>query len=109
MLLSKKPICDPKGNQFEELLLDRSKPLKTAEYFGLLFEQPPTYEELLSGTPKLAPIFALKVHSIDLTYQMVRVEGIEPTTHWLKASCSTTELHPLKFTRHVLNGRAIIQ
>ena len=45
---------------FEELLLDRSKPLKTAEYFGLLFEQPPTYEELLSGTPKLAPIFALK-------------------------------------------------
>ena len=60
MLLSKKPICDPKGNQFEELLLDRSKPLKTAEYFGLLFEQPPTYEELLSGTPKLASIFALK-------------------------------------------------
>ena len=44
----------------EELLLYQSKPLKKAEYFSLLFEQPPTYAELVSGTPKLAPIFALK-------------------------------------------------
>ncbi len=44
----------------EELLLHQPKPLKRAEYFSLLFEQPPTYEELVSGTPKLAPIFALK-------------------------------------------------
>jgi site-specific DNA recombinase len=45
---------------FEELLLDQSKPLKSAEYFSLVFEQPPTYEEIVSGTPQLAPIFALK-------------------------------------------------
>lgn len=24
----------------------------------------------------------------------MRAEGIEPSTHWLKASCSTTELRP---------------
>ena len=44
----------------EELLLHQPKPLKRAEYFSLLFEEPPTYEELVSGTPKLAPLFALK-------------------------------------------------
>ncbi len=39
----------------EELLLYRAKPLKRAEYFSLLFEQPPTYDELAFGTPKLVP------------------------------------------------------
>ena len=46
----------------EELLLDTKNSLKKAEYFGLLFEETPTYEDLLSGTPKLAPYLALKSH-----------------------------------------------
>ena len=37
----------------ENLLLDREKPLRNAELFSLLFEQPPTYDELTFGTPKL--------------------------------------------------------
>ena len=37
----------------ENLLLDSEKPLRNAELFNLLFEQPPTYDELTFGTPKL--------------------------------------------------------
>ncbi len=44
----------------EELLLHRPKPLKRAEYFSLLFEQPPTYDELVFGTPKLVPFIKKK-------------------------------------------------
>lgn len=44
----------------EELLLHRPKPLKRAEYFSLLFEQPPTYDELAFGTPKLVPFVKQK-------------------------------------------------
>ena len=29
-----------------------------------------------------------------LTILLVRAEGFEPTTHWLRASCSTPELRP---------------
>ena len=44
----------------EELLIHKPKPLKRAEYFGLLFEQPPTYDELVFGTPKLVPFIKKK-------------------------------------------------
>ncbi len=44
----------------EELILGGSNPLKRADYFGLIFEKPPTYEELISGTPKMAPFIGLK-------------------------------------------------
>jgi len=44
----------------EELLIDTINPLKRAAYFGLIFDNPPTYEELVSGTPKLVPFLALK-------------------------------------------------
>ena len=44
----------------EELLLHRPKPLQRAEYFSLLFEETPTYDELAFGTPKLAPFIKKK-------------------------------------------------
>jgi hypothetical protein len=44
----------------EELVLDQSKPIKRAQYFSLLFEETPTYEELSFGTPNLAPFIELK-------------------------------------------------
>lgn len=38
---------------------------------------------------------------LNYTGKLVRVEGIEPTTYWLRVSSSTTELHPyIKWTRH---------
>ncbi len=44
----------------EDLIIGSEKPLKRAEYFGLIFDKTPTYEELVSGTPQLAPFIALK-------------------------------------------------
>jgi len=44
----------------EELLLHAQKPLKQAEYFSLLFEETPTYDELRFGTPKLVPFIVKK-------------------------------------------------
>lgn len=46
----------------EELLIDQANPLKRAAFFGLIFDSMPTYQELTSGTPKLAPYLGLKHH-----------------------------------------------
>ncbi|MCX6726964.1 MAG: hypothetical protein NTY75_04150, partial [Candidatus Shapirobacteria bacterium] len=46
----------------EELLINTTNPLKKASYFGLIFEQTPTYQELLSGTPKLQPYLTLNIN-----------------------------------------------
>lgn len=44
----------------EELLIGGSDSLKRAAYFGIIFDQTPTYQDLTSGTAKLAPYFGLK-------------------------------------------------
>lgn len=46
----------------EELLIDQANPLKRAAFFGLIFDSMPTYADLTSGTPKLAPYLGLKPH-----------------------------------------------
>ena len=46
----------------EELLIDTANPLKRAAFFGLIFDGMPTYADLTSGTPKLAPYLGLKPH-----------------------------------------------
>ena len=43
----------------EELLTGGSNPLVNGAIFGLLFDERPTYQELLNGTPKLSPLFKL--------------------------------------------------
>ena len=48
----------------EELLLNTQDPLKKAEYFGLIFEEAPTYAELVSRTPQIAPFLALN-HAVE--------------------------------------------
>lgn len=44
----------------EELLIDMTNPRKRAAIFGFIFDEMPTYADLTSGTPKLAPYLALK-------------------------------------------------
>ena len=44
---------------FDYLLLGSPNRLKKATYFGLVFSQTPTYQELVSRTPKLAPYIKL--------------------------------------------------
>ena len=46
----------------EELLIDTLNPLKRAAFFNLIFDTAPTYSELVSGTPKLAPYLTLKAY-----------------------------------------------
>ena len=43
----------------EELLLGSTNPFKNASLFGLVFDEPPTYSELVNRTPRLAPLFEL--------------------------------------------------
>jgi site-specific DNA recombinase len=58
----------------EDLLIHSTNPLKRAEYFSLIFDQLPTYEELTLGTPKLAPFIGIKQ---PLSTALVRIG--EPT------------------------------
>lgn len=46
----------------EELLIDRNNSLQQRQVFALPFEELPTYDELVNGTPKLSPIFALNAN-----------------------------------------------
>lgn len=46
----------------EELLIDTANPIKRAAFFGLIFDGMPTYSDLTSGTPRLAPYLGLKHH-----------------------------------------------
>ena len=49
----------------EELLIDSTNSLKRASFFGLLFDDMPTYAELSYGTPKLAPYLDAKQYFDD--------------------------------------------
>jgi hypothetical protein len=62
----------------EDLLLDQSKPEQSATLFSLIFQMAPTYAELVSGTPTLAPFVALKDDYAVSENQMVTPRGIEP-------------------------------
>ena len=62
----------------EFLLLDSQKPEKAASLFSLIFQLAPTYEELTSGTPQLAPFIALKDDLEVSENHLVTPRGIEP-------------------------------
>ena len=57
-----------------------TNPLKSAEYFALLFDRTLTYNELKSGTPKLATYIELISALSGPNSFLVRLEGIEPPT-----------------------------
>ena len=62
----------------DELLFSGSEPLRDSAMFGLLFEEKPFYEDLVNGTPKLAPIFGLKEELETSQTQIVTPPGVEP-------------------------------
>ena len=79
----------------EFLLLSSPNPLKRAAYFGILFAETPTYDELLSRKVRLAPYFELIDYPTDATPASVSPRGFEPPTNSLRGNCSTTELRAL--------------
>ena len=62
----------------DELLLDEANPDKQRQLFGLVFEEIPNYDQLVSGTPKLAPEFGFSGIENISKAQLVGTEGFEP-------------------------------
>ena len=73
-----------------ELLLDTANIQRLQSVFGLVFEELPTYDDVLNGTPKLSPVFQQKRDSSNEESQSVIRLGIEPRTISLKGCCSTS-------------------
>ena len=76
----------------EDLLLGGPNPLQNAALFGLLFDETPTYQELINGTPKLACLFELNEDFKSTNTFDVSAEGFEPSANCLRGNCSTIEL-----------------
>ena len=72
----------------EDLLLGSTNPIQNAAFFGLVFDSVPTYEELKSGTPDLAPLFVLNEALTTSKSEVVSRTGIEPVTTSLRGRCS---------------------
>lgn len=58
----------------DELILAGTNKIQNAAMFGLLFDELPTYDELVFGTPKLAPVVKLneeykKTKELSVSYQ----------------------------------------
>lgn len=62
-----------------DLLIDKANSDQQRQLFGLLFEELPNYDDLVSGTPKLAPLFKLNSKSLTSKKQLVDPEGFEPS------------------------------
>lgn len=63
----------------EDLLLGGPNPLVNAALFGLAFDEPPTYFELVSGTPQLSCLFKLNEQFKKIEGASVAGEGVEPS------------------------------
>ncbi len=72
------------------LILGSSNPLKRAAYFGILFTQTPSYNDLISRTVQLAPYFELIDDSESFNPATVSPERLELSTNSLKGCCSAS-------------------
>lgn len=61
-----------------EILLNPDDPRSLRELFGLVFEEMPTYAEIVSGTPKLSLVFELSSGFVPDKNLLVTLRGIEP-------------------------------
>lgn len=64
----------------DELLLDSTNMQRQQALFGLVFEEFPSYEDLVNGTPKLTPIFAIKKPTHNEKVNVAGPKGLEPST-----------------------------
>ena len=61
-----------------KMLINNSNPYKQKALFNLVFEEIPTYQEILNGTPKLSLVFRLSEAFVSNKSQSVTLRGIEP-------------------------------
>lgn len=72
---------------FEELIFPALNRPQNAKLFSLLFEEKPSYQELASGIPRLAPIVELN-NVLEVSEELfVTPAGFEPAIFWMKARC----------------------
>lgn len=64
-----------------EMLLNPDDPRSLRELFGLVFEDMPTYAEIVSGTPKLSLVFELSSGFVPDKNLLVTLGGFEPPFH----------------------------
>lgn len=62
-----------------ELLLKPTNKAQRHSYFSLMFEELPTYQDIIDGTPKLTWIFKLNDTYLPNKTELVRRVGFEPT------------------------------
>ena len=75
-----------------ELLLGKENNNNRRYLFSLVFEELPTYDELVNGTAKLRPIFQLKGNENESKLQLVQRVGVEPTLNGFTDRCLTARL-----------------
>ena len=73
----------------KELLIDKDNMLNQRQMFGTTFEELPTYDNLVSGTAKLQPIFQLKTNEDLSKSDLVQQVGVEPTLNGFTDRCLT--------------------
>lgn len=61
-----------------EILMNQRDPRVQRGLFGLVFEKIPTYEQVLTGTPKLSYVFELSSGFVPKKSQLAAPRGIEP-------------------------------
>jgi hypothetical protein len=63
-----------------EMLMDQDNPAILLSLFGLVFEELPTYEEIVNGTPKMSLLYNASDAFKAGESANVRDTGIEPVT-----------------------------
>ena len=82
----------------EELLLQQMNPVARANYFSVIFDKNPTYEEIVSGTKDITKITGVNELFLALSNDsgnVAGVEGFEPPNARTKTWCLTTWPHPI--------------
>ena len=76
--------CEYFMEHLEDLILGGTNSIQNASIFGLFFDTPPNYEELVNGTPKLSPIFGIK--GAPVVYKRQTVNVFEQVRTYFKGS-----------------------
>ena len=61
-----------------EMLIEQSNLTALKGLFGLVFEELPTYEDILNGTPKMSLAYNLSSEFVSAKARTVTPPGIEP-------------------------------
>ncbi len=85
------------GEHLEELLLHYSNPVLQAKLLGVIFNEAPTYDDIVEGTPDCTKITGVNKVFVPKTYDpghLAGTAGFEPANDGTKTRCLTTWPRP---------------